>query len=420
MGQGFRRGREYQRDVRLLRRRPRAALAFSLAAAAGAALASPGLLRAQEEPAPFTITSTLPIWRAPGGLLVVRGTAGPGETVTLFLGAKVRRVTAAEGGTFVVKLRVPYAEGRYPVAVEVARDPIERIELGSVRVRSLKLAAVGDVNLGDRVGTAIATFGVRYPWLSVAPVLRKADIAIANLECAVSTRGSPVPGKTFTFRGKPASLRAMARYAGVDVVTVANNHTLDYGRIAFADTLRYARAYGMKTIGGGSNLAAARRPAIYRLGGLRVALLGYSDVRPPGFDAGPTWSGTAPAFPSYIATDVRRARARGADVVAVYFHWGIERTFSPTARQRYLARVALDAGATVVVGAHPHVQQPIERPRPRRLVKWSLGNFVFGANTPGTERTGILRVRLGHTGVRGYTWRRARIGGVFGVQPILS
>ena len=419
MEQGFRLGREYPREVRHVRRHRRAALTLSLGAAAAAALASAGILRAQEEPAPFTVTSSLPLWRAPGGLLVVRGTAAPGETVTLFLAAKVRPVTAAANGTFLVRVRAPYAEGRYAVAVEAARDPIERIELGSVRVRPLRLAAVGDVNLGDRVGTAISTFGVRYPWLSVAPVLRAADITIANLECAVSTRGSPIPGKQYTFRGTPVSLRAMARYAGVDVVTVANNHALDYGRIAFADTLRYAHSYGMKTIGGGADLVAARRPAVYRLGGLRVALLGYSDVRPPGFDAGPALSGTAPAFPSYIAADVRKARARGADVVAIYFHWGIERTFTPTARQRYLAHVAFDAGATVVVGAHPHVQQPIERPRLRRLVKWSLGNFVFGANTPSTQKTGILRVKLGHTGVRGYTWRRARIGGVFGVQPIL-
>jgi poly-gamma-glutamate capsule biosynthesis protein CapA/YwtB (metallophosphatase superfamily) len=286
-------------------------------------------------------------------------------------------------------------------------------------VRPLKLAAVGDVNLGDRVGTAIATYGVRYPWTSVTPVLRDADIAIANLECSVSTRGSPVPGKEFTFRGTPASLRAMARYAGVDVITVANNHALDYGRLAFADTLRYARSYGMKIVGGGANLTAARRPAIYALGGVRVAMLGYSDVRPPGFDAGPTWSGTAPAFPWYIGPDVRKARRNGADIVVVYFHWGIERTFSPTARQRSLAQVAFDAGATIVVGAHPHVQQPIERPWPGRLVKWSLGNFVFGANTPATESTGILRLKVGHTGVRSYVWRRARIGGLFLVKPIL-
>ncbi|HEY3069607.1 MAG TPA: CapA family protein [Gaiellaceae bacterium] len=406
--------------MRRIRRHRRAGLALALGACAAVALTW-GAARphAQTEPAPFTVTSPLPTWRAPAGLLSIRGTAGPGETVTLFFGPKLRATTAGPDGTFRLRIRAPFAAGLYPVAVEVARDPIERIQLGTVRVRALQLAAAGDVNLGDRVGRAISVHGVRYPWLSVAPVLRSADITVVNLECSVSTRGYPIPGKEYTFRGSPSSLQAMASYAGVDVVTVANNHALDYGRLAFADTLRYAHVYGMKTIGGGANLAAARRAAIFRLGGLRIALLGYSDVRPPGFDAGPTWSGTAPAFPWYITPDVRRERARGADIVLVYFHWGIERMFSPTARQRSLAQVALDAGATIVGGAHPHVQQPIEQPRPRRLVKWSLGNFVFGANTAATASTGILRLRVGHTGVLRYAFRRARIGGVFGVQPQL-
>ena len=405
-------------DMRRLRRHRRTVLALALGASSAIALTW-GVAFAQEDPTPFAVTSGLPSWRAPGGLLVIRGTAAPAEAVTLFVGTNQRATTAGEDGTFRFRFRAPWALGRYPIALEVPRDPVVRIELGRIRVRPLRIAAVGDVNLGDRPGTAIETYGVRYPWLSVAPVLRAADISIANLECSVSTRGYPVPGKQYTFRGRPSSLRAMARYAEIDVITVANNHTLDYGRLAFADTLSYAHEYGLKTVGGGRNLDLARRPALFRLGGVRVAFFGYSDVRPLGFDAGPTWSGTAPAFPSYISSDVRRAKNQGADVVVVYFHWGVERTFSPNSRQRSLAGVAFDAGATIVLGAHPHVLQPIEQPRRRRLVAWSLGNFVFGANTLGTERAGILRMRLGHGGIVGYGLRRARIGGVFGIQPIL-
>ena len=403
--------------MRRLRRHRRTALALSLGVASAIALTW-GVAFAQQDPSSFAVTSTLPSWRAPGGLLVIGGTAAPAETVTLFVGTSQRTTTVGENATFTFRIRAPRNPGRYAIALEVARDPVVRIELGRLRVRPVRIAAVGDVNLGDRPGTAIAAYGARYPWLSVAPVLRAADVTIANLECSVSTRGYPIPGKQYTFRGKPSSLRAMAQYAGVDVVTLANNHTLDYGRLAFADTLSYAHQYGMRTVGGGRNLDVARRPAIFRLGGIRLAFLGYSDVRPLGFDAGPTWSGTAPAFPSYISTDVHRARNRGIDVVVVYFHWGIERAFSPNSRQRSLAEVALNAGATIVLGAHPHVLQPIER-RPRKLVAWSLGNFVFGANTPGTEATGILRLRVGHLGLTGYSFRRARIGGAFGVQPIL-
>jgi hypothetical protein len=419
MEQGFPARREYERDMRSLRRHRRAVLAVGLGIPSAAALTW-GVALAQVGPAQPTVTSTLPRWRAPGGILRVRGTAAPGESVTLFVGSRKRTTAATESGVFRFRVRVPSVEGLYAVAVEVARVPVVRLDLGRFRVRPARIAAVGDVNLGDRPGLAIATYGARYPWLSVARVLRAADVAIANLECSISTRGYPIPGKQYTFRGAPSSLKAMARYAGVDTVTVANNHTLDYGRLAFADTLANAHRFGMRTIGGGRNLDVSRRPAIYRLGGIRIAFLGYSDVRPLGFDAASSTSGTAPAFPAYISHDVTRAKRHGIEVVVVYFHWGAERAFRPNSRQRSLAAVALQAGASVVLGAHPHVLQPIEQPRPRRIVSWSLGNFVFGANTAGTERTGILRLQVGHSGVLSHRFRHARIGGAFGIQPVLG
>lgn len=350
------------------------------------------------------VTSSLPHWLAPGGRLVVTGWAGPGERVTLRSQSRALAGDwAGPRGGFRIHAHVK----------EVGRNRLSLVaggietRLGGVPVRPLRLAAVGDVTFGNGVGRMIGLNGSRYPWLSVAPVLRRADIALANLEGAVSTRGTPVPNKQYHFRGPPAALAAAGRFAGIDVVSLANNHTLDYGRAAFLDTLRYARRYGIRTVGGGADLQRARRPAVIPLGGITVAFLGYSDLRPPGFDAGPGRPGAAPAFPELVAADVRAARDR-ADVVVVYFHWGTERTFSPNGRQRSLARVSFAAGAQVVLGSHPHVQQPRER-LGTRFVAWSLGNFVFGANTPGTERTGILRLELGRRGVLGHGFRRARI-----------
>jgi poly-gamma-glutamate capsule biosynthesis protein CapA/YwtB (metallophosphatase superfamily) len=362
---------------------------------------------------PF-IRSNLPAWLAPGGRLVVVGRADPNELVSVH--ADSRRLAAARSGRagrFRLVARAPRV-GRYRLEL---RTRGTTTAMGILRVRPLVLAAVGDVTFGARVGDAIRAEGPRYPWLDVAPVLRQADIATANLEGAVSRRGSPVPGKEYTFRGPPRALRATAYFAGVDVVSLANNHTLDYGRVAFRDTIAYARLFGLATVGGGADLARARRPAIFTAGGIRVAMLGYSDVRPLGFDATPSRAGAAPAFPRFIAADVRGA-ARRADVTVVWFHWGEERRFRPNARQRELAGVSFRAGATVVLGAHPHVLQPIDRGG-RRLVAWSLGNFVFGANSPGTERTGILRLRLGASGVLGWGFRRARIGGPYRIQPRL-
>jgi poly-gamma-glutamate synthesis protein (capsule biosynthesis protein) len=116
-----------------------------------------------------------------------------------------------------------------------------------------------------------------------------------------------------------------------------------------------------------------------------------------------------------IAADVAAARRR-ADLVVVWFHWGVELERLPNDRQRELADACFDAGAALVLGAHPHVLQPLSAP-PRKLVAWSLGNFVFPPHSPGTERTGVLLVGLDAAGVRGYGFRPATI---VGVQPRLG
>lgn len=386
-------------------------LILAASAAIVLALWATGFPRTARAETAVKVTTALPAWAAPGARLHIGGWTAAGVTVKLWIGTRVRFATSGPRGGFGFRVRAPAAGGRYPVSVVAAGT---RMEVGTLRVRPLLLAAVGDVTFGDGVRTAIANHGTRYPWLSVAPVLRSADLSVANLEGAVSTRGAPWPGKLYTFRGPPAALRTAGSYAGLDAVSVANNHSLDYGRVAFLDTLRHARRFGIAPFGGGSDLTAARRPAILVAGNLRVALLGFSDVRPLGFDAGAARPGTTPAFPDIVAADVRTARRR-ADVVIAYFHWGVERSFLPSARQRALAQTALDAGAQVVIGAHPHVLQPFAR-KGNRLIAWSLGNFVFAAYSPGTARTGILRIRLGARGVLGWNLRRARIAGV---QPRL-
>jgi poly-gamma-glutamate synthesis protein (capsule biosynthesis protein) len=148
---------------------------------------------------------------------------------------------------------------------------------------------------------------------------------------------------------------------------------------------------------------------VIEAGGLRIAVLGYSDVRPYGFDAGPDWAGAAPADPSAIASDVAAARRR-ADVVVVWFHWGQELETSPNGRQQALAAATLEAGASVVLGAHPHVLQPVTR-QGRKLVAWSLGNFVFPSGRPQTRSTGVLVATLDAHGITGWRMARATIHG---------
>ncbi|MGH3033021.1 MAG: CapA family protein [Gaiellaceae bacterium] len=389
-------------------------LAPAATAVVGLLLWATGTARVAQAQAALEVRTTLPPWVAPGAVYEVGGRAAPATSVRLWVGTSPHsRVVSGPLGGFRFRVRAPRSPGRYAIAVTSGGA---RVEAGTLRVRPLVLAAAGDVTFGDGVLSAIELHGARWPWRSVAGILRSADLALANLEGAVSTRGSPWPGKKYTFRGPPYALRVARSYAGIDAMSLANNHTLDYGRTAFADTIANARQFRIATAGGGRDLAAARRPAILTAGNLRVALLGYSDVRPLGFDAGSGVSGTAPAFPEYIRADVRAARRR-ADLVVVYFHWGIELARTPSDRQRSLAQTAFDAGAQVILGAHPHVLQPRGRRTGGRFVAWSLGNFVFAAHSPRTEATGILRLRLGRQGVLRWGFRRATI---HWVQPRLD
>jgi hypothetical protein len=360
-------------------------------------------------PPPLAVDSSLPAWLVPGARLVVRGWAGRDERVALRVdGRTVVARRAGRLGAFALAVRL----GRLGPHALILQGEGRMRPLGTVRIRPLTLAAAGDVTFGDGVAEAIAAYGPDHPWASVGPLLRSADLATANLEGTVSTRGAPV-AKAFTFRGPPAAVRSAAVAGGIDVLTLANNHSLDFGPAAFFDTLALAHQAGIATVGGGANLWAARRPAILERGGLRVAFLGYSDVDPDGYAAGASRPGTAPADPRQIDWDVRASR-RLADVVVVWFHWGVELDRYPGGRQQELAAASFAAGADVVLGAHPHVLQPIARPSPRRLVAWSLGNFVFSPHSPGTDRTGILLLSLDARGVRGYSFRGAAI---VGVQP---
>jgi hypothetical protein len=345
------------------------------------------------------------------GFTVTGAGAPPGARlrVEVRLKGRWRRLAGASadaGGRFARRLRPRRARRRFVLRVLAAdgraSDPV------LVRTRNVTLAAVGDINLGDGPGLVIAQRGARYPWTGVARELRRPDIALGNLECAVSTRGAPVP-KQFNFRGRPSALRVLGSYAGFDVLNLANNHAGDYGATALLDTVRYVRRYGMTAVGAGGSLASAARPRIVDRLGLRVGFVGFSDILPASFFAGPNRPGTQAATFSAIRSSVRAARRR-ADVVIATFHWGVERAVRENARQRAFASAALAAGATAVIGAHPHVLQPIRR-RGRKLVAFSLGNFVFGAASPVTTRTGILRLRLSARGVEGSRFLGARIEG---------
>jgi poly-gamma-glutamate synthesis protein (capsule biosynthesis protein) len=350
------------------------------------------------------ISSRLPAWLAPGAPLVVTGFAGPRAPVLLVSdGAVLARSTAGRLGKFRLFARAP-APGAHRLTVRTAGKVFRA---GTLTTRDLTIAAIGDVTPGEQVAPTVAALGGAYPWGEAGPVLSAADIATANLEGVVSAGGTPVPDKLYHLRGPRAVLQGAAGAGGLDVLTLANNHTGDFGASALLDTLAAAHAAGLETVGAGENLAAAHRAVVREAGGLRIAFLGYSDVNPLGFPATSTSPGTARA--EGIAEDVRRARSR-ADVVVCWFHWGIELHAEPNRQQRTLAEVALAAGAQIVLGAHPHVFGRVDRPAPHTLVAWTLGNFVFPAGSGASVRSGILVVRVNARGVAGYRVLPARAG----------
>jgi Bacterial capsule synthesis protein PGA_cap len=392
---------------RALTLRALAASALVLACAlAAAAVALTGARAAAKDLTARNVSG----WRAPGVRVPVKGWGPANATVVLRVGTRVvDTTTAGPQGLY----RLAFATvrpGRYPLSVATGD---QTLQAGVVRIRPVTLAAVGDITFGEQVGPTLDQVGGRYPWTSVAPFLRAADVTTGNLETAVSRRGNPAV-KRYTFRGAPWMLRPVHSFAGFDVLTLANNHAVDFGRGALLDTVHAVRTAGMQPIGAGANAWRARRPAIVTSGGLRIAFLGYSDVNPPGFSATPDAPGTARADPAEIAADVHAALRR-ADVAVCFFHWGVELHALPDSRQQELAAACLRAGASLVLGAHPHVFGPIVRPSRHTLVAWTLGNFVFPSASQ-TARTGILQIRLGADGVEGYGKRAATIEGF---RPVL-
>lgn len=273
------------------------------------------------------------------------------------------------------------------------------------------VAFVGDVSLARGVVSQMVDRGPDYPFARVHDALA-ADLAVANLEGALTDRGTPWP-KGYNFR-TPPDLAGGLSAAGFDVLSVANNHSLDFGVEGFEDTLTTLAGLGIRAAGGGPDEAAARAPVVLAVHGQRIAFLARvaTPVESDGFAirewaAGPDSPGLAVGDPASLAADVAAAR-RVADFVVVLLHAGDEYRRAPNATQRALAEAALAAGADAVIGAHPHVVQPIET-RGWQFIAWSLGNFVFDldevdrANIPVPRVTLVLRLTFAPgRGVVGY------------------
>ncbi len=271
--------------------------------------------------------------------------------------------------------------------------------------KSVTLVFAGDTVLDDAPGALIARGGD--PFADFAAMLAGADIRIANLECVVATTGS-AGDKNFTFRAHPRVLPVVKKH--FDAVALANNHSGDFGREAFAEMLGLLQQAGLGKLGGGRNLSDAHEPWVVERNGLRIAFLSYNEFMPRSFEADHNAPGVAWSEDEQVVDDIRRARqVHRADLVIPIMHWGWENELVANARQRQLARLMVAAGADAVIGGHPHVTQDIEHIQGKPVI-YSVGNFVMKETDNANQRRGwVLRLKLDKQGVRAFDTRVAQI-----------
>ncbi|MFE9960190.1 CapA family protein [Micromonospora sp. NPDC005299] len=252
----------------------------------------------------------------------------------------------------------------------------------------VRLAFAGDVHFTGRTLRLLedpqTVFG------PITSMLRDADVTLLNLETAVTDRGTPQP-KTYRFRA-PRTAFAALRAAGVDAVSIANNHILDYGRQGLADTLDAAAEARYPVFGAGRDADAAYAPWLTTVRGLRIAVLGMSQVHDlaGSWRATDTRPGVAMAFdPARATAAVRSARER-ADLVIVFMHWGVEGNSCPSGEMKTFAGRLSEAGADIVVGTHAHTLLA-DGWLGRTYVHYGLGNFLWYGNSHSTD-SGVLNL----------------------------
>ena len=236
--------------------------------------------------------------------------------------------------------------------------------------RKITLLALGDVWLTRLVADKIAQGGSQQVFARIAPYLRSADIVFGNLESCVSTRGLPAKDKDVVVKASPSSLNGLA-YAGINVVSLANNHIMDFGTTALEDTLRLLSQKGIKHLGAGMTQAEARKPLLITRNEIKVTFQAYLCWG----EASRSSPGPAGVIRSAIAEQLQQAR-RQSDFIVVALHGGVVFQDYPTLGMIKLAHWIIDQGADVVVGHHPHVFQGIEKYK-QGLIAYSLGNFIF-------------------------------------------
>ncbi len=278
---------------------------------------------------------------------------------------------------------------RLPDTLGSKRMPVESKCLFS----SISIAAVGDIMIGNHTSGYIEKYGIDYPFDSTRKEISQADIALGNLESPFTRTGTKFE-KRFNFKVPPEYAGSLIN-AGLDVVTLANNHILDYGMEGLQNTLTVLDSIGLAHCGAGLTLEQAQQPAIIERNGFRIGFLGYSFTFPEEFWATRASGGTN--YPNNLKKNIEQTDSL-TDFIVVTFHWGEEGSNYPKDYQQFFAHLSIDCGADLVIGHHPHVLQGLEVYK-NRLIAYSLGNFSFSSYSRRSTESMILKVHLTKNGL---------------------
>lgn len=225
-----------------------------------------------------------------------------------------------------------------------------------------------------------------FPFASTTELISGADIAFANLENPISSRGVK-SGSVYSFNADPKTVEGL-KFAGFDAVSIANNHIWDYGKQAFEDTLANLSENGIEAIGGGENYDKAHTPIIKTVGKTRIAFLAYTNLIAVSLGRASSTPAIARFDDKILTKDIALAK-ESADFVVVSFHWGDEYQIKHNAEQERVGKFAIDAGASLIIGHHPHVVEEVEK-YGEGYIAYSLGNFIFDQNFSKDTGYGML------------------------------
>jgi gamma-polyglutamate biosynthesis protein CapA len=257
-----------------------------------------------------------------------------------------------------------------------------------MRKNRLTIFAVGDIMLDRGVEYNIEKEGngdYKFPFLKIADYLKKADILFGNLESVISDKGEKV-GSIYSFRAEPRAVEGLS-FAGFDVLSAANNHIFDYGRVAMEDSLKRLKIAGIDYVGAGFSEAETRAGVIKETKGTKIAFLAYTNKGSERWQAQENNSGIG-WLDDRIADDIKKAKEK-SDLVMVSMHFGDEYQSEQNKEQEYFAKLAIDSGADLVLGHHPHVVEPVEKYN-QGWIAYSLGNFLFDQNFSKETMEGLL------------------------------